>query len=119
MKKDNNNHAVIHHHPSGVTVRPTRRGYRIINPDDWSSRYRAMMAHLRATDYPARRWETSARPNNAIGNDTSRAETLLDLSRRYHAQASRNFIRDTALLAITAAIAAWAFIHTIQAMAGS
>ena len=50
---EQNNNVIMHRHPLGVIMRPKRAGYRFINLDDRSFEYGAMLAHLRATGYPA------------------------------------------------------------------
>jgi len=118
MKEANNHNAVVYRHPLGVTATPRRRGYRVVNLDDRSSQYRAMIAHLRATDYPKQQKQDDPISVAANGGGST-GESLFDLSRRYDAQASRNFVRDAALLGAIAAISGWAFVHTVQAIAGS
>jgi hypothetical protein len=115
MKRTNNHNTVMYRYPPGITVRRRRRGYRV-SLDDRSSQYQAMMAHVRATGY--RNQNTQGDPVSA-SNSRSTAESLVELSQRYDTQASRTFIRDAAVLAATAAISGWAFIHTLQAIAAS
>ena len=116
--KEHNNNPVKYPNPLGASAKPRRRGYWGINLDDRLAQYRAMMAHLRATGYPVSQRESLPASDSGVSGGRSTIESLLDLSRRYDAQASRNFIRDAALLAVIVAIPAWAFIHAVQAFAG-
>lgn len=122
MKKQNSNYdnIMVNRQPMGITARPARRGYRLVNFNDQSPEYRAMKAHLRASAYKDQRQRQAvvsiAEPESIPSNSIA---PFLHLHRGYEEQARRNFVRHALLLSAFAALSAWAILHALLAMAGS
>jgi hypothetical protein len=120
MRKQNIDDVIMQEHRTGVVVRPKPRGYRIINFNERSPEAAAMNAHLRASAYKSERDGHGRVPRLAGVTSVRhrRISSLLHLRRRYDSQARHNFVRDAILFAVIVALSAWAFLHTVQAIAG-